>query len=126
MNICFTLFLISAILCQSHGHTSIMSYFKKEGVIMNQHIKVGIIGEYDPNRPYHVATNDALNHAADALSISLKSSWISTQLLNNGSIETTLKPFDALLCASVDSKGMNEALQAIRFARERGWPFIGT
>lgn len=89
---------------------------------MNQHVKVGIIGEYDPNRPYHVATNDALNHAAAALSISLKSSWISTESLN----EAALKPFDALLCASVDYKGMNEAHQAIRFAREQGWPFIGT
>ncbi len=94
---------------------------------MNQQVEVGIIGEYDPNRSYHVATNDALNHAAAALSISLKSSWISTQPLNNnGSIETTLKTFDALLCASVDYKGMNEALQAIRFAREKGWPFFGT
>jgi len=93
---------------------------------MNQQVEVGIIGEYDPNRPYHVATNDALNHAAAALSISLKSSWISPQPLSNGSVETILKPFDALLCASVDYKGMNEALQAIRFAREKGWPFIGT
>ncbi len=93
---------------------------------MNQEIEVGIIGEYDPNRPYHIATNDALNHAAAALSVSLKSSWIPTQSLGNGSIETRLKPFHALLCASVDYKGMNEALQAIRFAREQGWPFIGT
>jgi CTP synthase (UTP-ammonia lyase) len=93
---------------------------------VNQQVEVGIIGEYDPNRPYHVATNDALNHAAAALSISLKSSWISTELLNNRSIEITLRPFDALLCASVDHEGMNEALQAIRFAREQGWPFMGT
>jgi CTP synthase (UTP-ammonia lyase) len=93
---------------------------------MNQHIDVGIFGEYDPNRSYHVATNDALKHAATALSISLKPSWIPTQPLKNGPIETTLKSFDALLCASVDHKGMNGTLKAIRFAREQGWPFIGT
>ncbi len=93
---------------------------------MNQQVEVGIIGEYDPNRRYHFATNEALNHAADALSVSLKSSWISIQSLSNGSVETILKPFDALLCASVDHKSMNGALLAIRFAREQGWPFIGT
>ena len=93
---------------------------------MSQHIKVGIIGEYDANRRYHIETNDALNHAAAALSITLESSWISPQPLSIGSVETILKPFDALLCASVEYKGMSGALQAIRFAREHGWPFIGT
>ena len=77
---------------------------------MNQQVEVGIIGEYDPNRRYHIATNEALNHAAAALSVSLKSSWISTQSLSNISVESTLKPFHALLCASVDYKSMNGAL----------------
>jgi len=93
---------------------------------MNQQVEVGIIGEYDPNRRYHIATNEALNHAAAALSVSLKSSWISIQSLSNGSVETILKPFDALLCASVEYKDMNGALLAIQFAREQEWPFIGT
>ncbi|MBW2563522.1 MAG: hypothetical protein JRE29_05725 [Deltaproteobacteria bacterium] len=88
---------------------------------MNQQVEVGIIGEYDPNRRYHIATNEALNHAAAALSVSLKSSWISTQ-----SLKTILKPFDALLCASVEYKDMNGALLAIQFAREQEWPFIAT
>ena len=56
---------------------------------MSQHIKVGIIGEYDANRRYHIETNDALNHAAAALSITLESSWISPQPLSIGSVETT-------------------------------------
>jgi len=102
-----------------------LSHLKKGGIKMNQQVEVGIIGEYDPNRRYHVVTNDALNHAAAALSVSLKSSWISIQSLSNGSVETTLKPFDALLCASVDFKSIN-ALLAIQFAREQGWPFIAT
>ncbi len=80
----------------------VLSHLKKGGIKMNQQVEVGIIGEYDPNRRYHIATNEALNHAAAALSVSLKSSWISTQSLSNISVESTLKPFHALLCASVD------------------------
>lgn len=93
---------------------------------MNEEIKVGIIGEYDPSRPNHIATNEALNHAADALSVSLKFSWISTQPLNKESVEKTLKEFHGLWCAPSDYKSMDGALRAIRFAREKQWPFIGT
>jgi len=94
---------------------------------MNQVIKVGIIGDYDPNRRYHIATNEALEHAATALSVSLASSWIPTQSLAKGSVATTLRPFHALWCAPGSPyQSMAGALQAIQFAREQRWPFIGT
>jgi CTP synthase (UTP-ammonia lyase) len=48
---------------------------------MNQPVKVGVIGDYDPNLRYHIATDEALGHAATALSVSLTSSWIPTQSL---------------------------------------------
>jgi CTP synthase (UTP-ammonia lyase) len=94
---------------------------------MNQEIKVGIIGDYDPHLRYHIATDEALVHAAAALSVSLKSSWIPTPSLAGGSIETTLKTFDALWCSPGSPyKSMEGALQAIQFAREQRWPFMGT
>jgi CTP synthase (UTP-ammonia lyase) len=93
---------------------------------MDQQVEVAIIGEYDPNLRYHIATNEALNHAAAALSVSLRSSWISTQSLSNESVEDTLKPFHGLWCAPGDYKSKDGALQAIQFARKKGWPFIGT
>jgi CTP synthase (UTP-ammonia lyase) len=38
-----------------------------------------------------------------------------------------LQQFDALWCAPASPyKSMQGALQAIQFAREQGWPFIGT
>jgi len=94
---------------------------------MNQQLKVGIIGDYDPNLRFHIATNESLNHAAAALSGSLEASWLPTESLADGSIETILRPFDALWCGPGSPyKSMDGALQAIRFAREQGWPFIGT
>lgn len=94
---------------------------------MQGNLKVGIIGDYNPDSRYHIATEAALGHAAQALSISLTPSWISTQLLANGAVETMLKPFDALWCAPGSPyNSMDGALLGIKFARERGWPFMGT
>jgi CTP synthase (UTP-ammonia lyase) len=94
---------------------------------MEQALKVAIIGDYDPQLRYHIATDEALGHAAAALSVSLKSSWVSTQSLGQASVEITLKPFHALWCAPGSPyKSMAGALRAIQFAREKGWPFIGT
>ena len=94
---------------------------------MNREVKVGIIGDYDPQSRYHVATDEALAHAATALAISLTPSWIPTRSLAEGSVETTLKPFHALWCAPGSPyKSLDGALRAIQFAREQGWPFMGT
>ena len=94
---------------------------------MNSPIEVGIVGDYDPNSRFHRATNEALSHAAHAVSASVNSSWLSTQSLEDQSIATSLERFDALWCAPGSPyRSMEGALRAIRFAREMGWPFIGT
>ena len=36
---------------------------------MNEPLRVGIIGDFDPQLRYHLATNEALGHAASALSV---------------------------------------------------------
>jgi CTP synthase (UTP-ammonia lyase) len=94
---------------------------------MNRTLRVGIIGDFDPSYPSHIATNEALRHAARALSLSVGSSWLPTQSLDDRGSETALEQFDALWCAPGSPyKSMKGALRAIRFARERDWPFVGT
>ena len=94
---------------------------------MNRPLRVGIIGDFNPSYPSHVATNEALSHAARALSLTLDRSWLPTQSLDDEGSETILRQFDALWCAPGSPyKSMDGALKAIRFGRERGWPFVGT
>ena len=95
---------------------------------MNPRLKVGIIGDYDPQTySSHIATNESLSHAGRALSVSVESSWLSTPSLTNQSREETLRQFDALWCAPGSPyKSMEGALLAIQFARENGWPFFAT
>ena len=94
---------------------------------MKQHINVGIVGDFNPKSPYHAATNDALNHAADALSVAVNISWVPTESLDGDDVATALEQFDALWCSpSSPYKNMDGALNGIRFARERDVPFLGT
>jgi CTP synthase (UTP-ammonia lyase) len=95
---------------------------------MNQQVKVGIIGDYDPKKFFsHVPTSEALNHAASALAVSLDITWLPTLSLGDQSRVTVLKQFDALWCAPGSPyESMDGALQSIRFAREMEWPFIAT
>jgi len=94
---------------------------------MNRPLEVGIIGDYDPRRPSHIATNEAVSHAAAALDATADCSWLPTQSLDDEAGAASLKPFDALWCAPGSPyKSVNGALRAIRFSREQGWPFFGT
>ncbi len=94
---------------------------------MNRQLKVGIIGDFDPKKLSHIPTNESLTHAAQSLSVSVDSSWLPTQSLAKGLDQATLKQFDALWCAPGSPyNSMDGALFAIQFAREKGWPFIGT
>lgn len=93
---------------------------------MNKQINIGIIGEFEPFFRYHAATNEALEHAADSLSVIVKSSWVSTLSLTAESVEAELGGFHGLWCAPGNYHSMDGALIAIRFAREKKRPFIGT
>ena len=94
---------------------------------MNRTLRVGIIGDFDPKYPSHIATNEALRHAARALSLSVGASWLPTQSLDDRGSGAALEQFDALWCAPGSPyKSMNGALRAITFAREHDWPFVGT
>lgn len=94
---------------------------------MDQPLRIGIIGDLDPDHPSHIATNEALSHAAKAFSVPLDVVWLPTQPLEDGFRKMKVQSFDALWCAPGSPyKSMDGALRAIQFSREQGWPFIGT
>jgi CTP synthase (UTP-ammonia lyase) len=94
---------------------------------MNEPVQVGIIGDFDPQSRYHHATNDALRHAGHRLSVEVNCVWLPTASLDVAHPEATLEPFDALWCAPGSPYvSIAGALNGIRFAREKGRPFVGT
>jgi CTP synthase (UTP-ammonia lyase) len=90
-------------------------------------VKIGIIGDYDPQRVHHTATNDSLEHAAAVLNLELRPEWIPTPTLEDKRILERLNTYNGLWCSPGSPYlSMSGALNAIRFARENDWPFIGT
>jgi len=94
---------------------------------MSQALTVGIAGDWNESSPSHRATNEALEHAARALSVPVEVRWLPTLSLAAEGGEAMLRQSDALWCAPGSPyQSMEGALYAIRFAREEGRPFIGT
>jgi len=94
---------------------------------MPQSLRVGIIGDFSSRYPSHLATNEALSHAAAVLAVTVDCFWLPTQSLDDEDSEIALKQFDALWCAPGSPyRSMDGALRAIRFAREKDWPFTAT
>jgi len=92
---------------------------------VNTSIRIGIIGDYEPERLSHKATIDAINHCADKLKININLQWIPTESLEKDA-GNNLCSFDGLWCAPGVYKNEKGALNAIQFARENDYPFIGT
>jgi CTP synthase (UTP-ammonia lyase) len=92
---------------------------------MYRPLRIGVIGDFNPAYPSHIATDEALSHAADALSVPMERIWLPTPLLESDT--TLLEPYDGLWCSPGSPyQSMNGALKAIRFAREHDRPFVGT
>jgi CTP synthase (UTP-ammonia lyase) len=82
--------------------------------------RVGIVGDFDQGNRTHLATNDALGD------VGLELEWVSTEAIGDDPA-TRLRPYDALWIAPASPyRSMDGALAAIRYARERGVPLVGT
>lgn len=93
---------------------------------MKDTVKIGIIGDYDPKKISHKATQDALCHCGDSLSIKTEIVWLPTKDLEVQK-EFDLSTFDGFWCSPGSPYlSYTGALQGIQYAREKNHPFIGT
>jgi CTP synthase (UTP-ammonia lyase) len=84
-------------------------------------VEIGIIGDYNPENPTHVATNGGIQHAANTLGKVIKADWLPTDE------PVEYEQFNGLFCSPGSPyKSLDGALAAIRYARENNLPFIGT
>jgi len=84
-------------------------------------MKIGIIGDFNPKNPTHIATNNGIQHAAAGLPEQVESVWLPTDQVHR------YQDFQALFCSPGSPyKSLEVALEGIRYARENGIPFLGT
>ena len=93
---------------------------------MQNPVRVALIGDFSTGVKAHTAIPEALNLAADELGCNVHFSWIGTKHLEHNVAEK-LDGHQGLWCVPGSPyASMDGALNAIRFARERGCPFLGT
>ena len=89
-------------------------------------IRIGLIGEQNRGVRAHAAIPKALQAAGSALNAGVEPVWLPTAHLAEGT-EAKLSGLDGLWCVpNSPYESTQGALQAIRHARERGRPFLGT
>lgn len=88
-------------------------------------IHIGIVGDHDPAQETHVATEDALGHAAVDLGLGVEPAWVATDEVGDPPDE--LVAFDGLLIAPGSPyRDPEGALRAIEHARTRDVPLLAT
>jgi CTP synthase (UTP-ammonia lyase) len=81
--------------------------------------RVAVVGDFNPRNHTHLATNAALGHAG------LHFDWIGTERV--GDPASSLAGHDGVFVAPASPyRDMKGALGAVRHARERGLPLVGT
>ena len=88
--------------------------------------RIGVIGDFNPEYLYHQATNKSIDLTARSLGIEISYEWIATDALQKKGPGAAQR-FDGLWASPGSPyRSMTGALEGIRFARERGKPFVGT
>jgi CTP synthase (UTP-ammonia lyase) len=83
--------------------------------------RIGIIGDYNPEYPLHLATDDSIRHAAQALGQPIEFEWLATDLPHD------YCGYRGLWCSPGSPyRSLEGAIEGIRYARENGVPFLGT
>ena len=87
-------------------------------------LRIALVGDRDDSVAAHRAIPLALGRAAEAHGLTLDACWLPTDHIDD---DVALAGFDGLWCVPASPyRSMDGALRAIRFARERGLPFLGT
>jgi len=94
---------------------------------MPNSITIGIIGDFNPEKPSHIATDAALKHAAEFLSLDVKLEWQGTGNLRRKSVKDTIGQYQGLFAAPGTPYFFADgAIKGIKLAREMNIPFLGT
>lgn len=88
-------------------------------------LRAAVVGDYDRESVAHRANPFAIELAAKAAAVRVIPTWIPTDTIDTAAPD--LEPFDGVWCVpATPYRSAAGALAAIRFARERGVPFLGT
>src|SRR6202167_415696 len=95
--------------------------------LVSEPVRIGILGDFNPEFRSHHATNDSLQHAARKLKLQVESVWLPTPSLLEPAAAATLDSFDGLWASPGSPyKSFDGMLTRIQFARAHERPFLAT
>ena len=86
----------------------------------NMSVLIGVVGDFNPKNPTHRFTNEALDH------VRLPFEWVPTDAIEDEPEERLAAYHGIWIAPASPYRSMDGALAAIRYARERGVPLVGT
>ena len=90
-------------------------------------VRIGVVGDFNPEYEAHLTTDTSLKHAADHLEVRLEFAWVPTPALAAGDVADLLGRFDGLwISAGSPYRAREGAFAAVRFAREHDRPMVAT
>lgn len=90
-------------------------------------VRIGVVGDFNPEFESHTTTDSSLRHAGDHLGVRLEFEWVPTPTLAGGEAAERLEPFDGLwISAGSPYRAREGAFAAVRFAREHDRPMLAT
>lgn len=82
--------------------------------------RIAVVGDFDSRNPTHAFTDASLEH------VGLAREWVGTDAIG-ADAASRLAPFQGIWIAPASPyRSMEGALAAIRYAREKGVPLVGT
>ena len=94
---------------------------------MNELISIAVVGDYNTAFHSHPATTQAIHIAAEEAGIPTSVEWVHTTTVPRSAPERALSTYDGVWAAPASPyQSFDGMLAAIRYARERGVPFLGT
>ena len=89
-------------------------------------VHVGIVGKYVKLRDAYTSVIEALNHAAAKHRVKVEIKWIESETLERADYAEDLKGIGGIIVpGGFGKRGIEGKINAIRFARENGVPFLG-
>ncbi|HEX9892013.1 MAG TPA: CTP synthase [Actinomycetota bacterium] len=89
-------------------------------------VTIGVVGKYVDLPDAYLSVTEALRHGGFHHGADLRLRWIASDELVSGDVEAVLGGVDAILVpGGFGVRGVEGKVDAIRYARERGVPFLG-
>ena len=89
-------------------------------------MKIAVVGDYDHDRPSHLATSEAIQKSAHQIAAEVRVEWVPTRLLEAAEGLEFLRECDGIWGAPGDHRSSLGYINAIEVARDADIPYLGT